>query len=358
MQQNSTRQCLEEGDLAYQEQILPGVSRTFALTIPQLPAELSQVVTNAYLLCRLADTIEDDVELSSDQKSEFHRRFLSVVKGGESPEPFALALEPLLSARTLPQERELVANTHRVVRVTHRFSVTQRDAMLRCLTIMCNGMPGFQRNKSLRGLRNLRELDDYCYVVAGIVGEMLTELFCDYSPEVARRRDTLMRSAVYFGQGLQMTNILKDIWEDRRADTCWLPRSVFSDAGFDLEQLNERRDDTAFVTGLTELIGIAHAHLREALGYIQLIPRREVGIRRFCLWAVGLALLTLQNIHRNPKFGSGNEVKVSRTTVKATVLTCNVALYSNRLLQTLFSAAARGLPLSDAPFGAYQRYAA
>ncbi|HEY5567564.1 MAG TPA: squalene/phytoene synthase family protein, partial [Gammaproteobacteria bacterium] len=50
-------------DLEYQASILPGVSRTFALTIPVLPDRLAEVVTNAYLLCRLADTIEDDVGL-------------------------------------------------------------------------------------------------------------------------------------------------------------------------------------------------------------------------------------------------------------------------------------------------------
>jgi farnesyl-diphosphate farnesyltransferase len=44
-----------------QDQLLPGVSRTFALTIPQLPDALRPVVTNAYLLCRTADTIEDEV---------------------------------------------------------------------------------------------------------------------------------------------------------------------------------------------------------------------------------------------------------------------------------------------------------
>ena len=59
-------------DFEYQTQILPGVSRTFAITIPVLPDSLAVVVANAYLLCRLADTIEDDVFLDQKQKSEFH----------------------------------------------------------------------------------------------------------------------------------------------------------------------------------------------------------------------------------------------------------------------------------------------
>jgi len=52
-------------DLAYQAHILPGVSRTFALTIPVLPERLAQVMTNAYLLCRLADTIARETGATS-----------------------------------------------------------------------------------------------------------------------------------------------------------------------------------------------------------------------------------------------------------------------------------------------------
>jgi len=47
----------------FQDRILPYVSRTFALTIPQLPQPLRTAVTNAYLLCRIADTIEDEPAL-------------------------------------------------------------------------------------------------------------------------------------------------------------------------------------------------------------------------------------------------------------------------------------------------------
>ena len=53
------------------------------MTIPVLPERLAQVMTNAYLLCRLADTIEDDVGLDAAQKSAFHERFVAVVKGEE-----------------------------------------------------------------------------------------------------------------------------------------------------------------------------------------------------------------------------------------------------------------------------------
>lgn len=337
-----------DDDLAYQRGILPGVSRTFALTIPVLPEALAVVVTNAYLLCRIADTIEDDPGLPSEQKSQFHARFVAVVNGEQSAEEFAGDLTPLLSERVLPAERDLVRNTAAVIRVTHACSAEERAALTRCVAIMCRGMPEFQRSKSLRGLEDLDELAEYCYYVAGVVGEMCTELFCLHCPELEPKRDVMLRLSVSFGQGLQMTNILKDIWDDRPAGACWLPRSVFANGTLDLEQLEAWHLQPEFRDGLQQLIGIGHAHLRNALEYTCLIPKREVGIRRFCLWAIGLAVLTLRKIHRNPAFRSGNEVKVSRRTVKATILTTNLTLMSNRALRLMFARAADGLPLAPA----------
>jgi farnesyl-diphosphate farnesyltransferase len=334
-------------DLDYQARILPGVSRTFALTIPVLPGRLAVVVTNAYLLCRIADTIEDDTGLGNDRKSDFHRRFVNVVEGTADAGPFARDLAPLLSPRTLADERDLIANAESVIRVTHSFDPREQAALTRCVRIMCSGMPEFQRNKSLEGLRELSDLDSYCYFVAGVVGEMLTDLFIAHCPQLEPKRDELMQLAVSFGQGLQMTNILKDIWDDRQADTCWLPRGVFAGTDFSLDRLEEQNESETFQSGLRELLGVAHAHLRNALDYTCMIPKGEVGIRRFCLWAIGLAVLTLRKIHRNPTYTSSSEVKVSRRSVKATVVSTNLTLMSNRALRLIFDRAADGLPLTQ-----------
>ena len=98
-------------DEDYQEHVLHGVSRTFALTIPQLPGDLCRVVGNAYLLCRIADTIEDEPALTAAQKREFSLQFIKVVGGEESAERFASKLHALLSESTLAAERNLIKNT-------------------------------------------------------------------------------------------------------------------------------------------------------------------------------------------------------------------------------------------------------
>ncbi len=331
-------------DLAYQNEALRGVSRTFALTIPQLPEPLRDVVGNAYLLCRITDSIEDEPVLTPSQKRRFARRFVEVVEGRADAEAFGRELGALLSPSTTASERELVANTPTVIRITKGLGEGQQRALARCVRIMAEGMSAFQQLDTTAGLKDLRELDRYCYVVAGVVGEMLTELFCDYSDEIGERRSELMPLAVSFGQGLQMTNILKDVWEDLRRGACWLPRDVFLREGFDLRELPGGRSDPAFGRGLDELLGIAREHLANALRFIQLIPAREMGIRRHCVWALGMAVLTLRRIHATPGFASGQEVKISRRSVRAVTTLGSLAAGWNSVLGLLFGVLARGLP--------------
>ena len=331
-------------DLAWQHAILQEVSRTFALTIPQLPSGLRDVVGNAYLLCRIADTIEDEPTLAASGKCEFSERFIRVVAGEEPPAPFAEQLAPRLSDSMLLAERQLVANTPRVLRITQEFSDRQRAALVRCVRIMSHGMAEFQQSPGLKGLDDLPHLDRYCYHVAGVVGEMLTELFCDYSAEIDRHRKKLLQLAVSFGQGLQMTNILKDLWDDRARGACWLPRDVFQQSGFDLHSLEADRTNPAFRTVLNKLIGLARMHLGNALAFTLLIPRREAGIRRFCLWALGMAVLTLRRIHAHADFTSGQQVKISRRSVWATVVVTSLAVRSDVVLKALFARFTRSLP--------------
>jgi farnesyl-diphosphate farnesyltransferase len=338
-----------QSDEAFQDAILPHVSRTFALTIPQLPPALRTAVTSAYLLCRIADTIEDEPALSAADTYACLQRFTAVVQGREDAARFAREVTPRLSGHTLPAERDLLANTARVIRVVGGFEARQRAAIRRCIEVMCHGMHHFQRTASLKGLARCTDLDAYCYYVAGIVGETLTELFCAYSPLIGRQHAGLYALAPSFGQGLQMTNILKDVWEDRERGACWLPQEVFSRYGVELATLTPARSDARFHAGVMELIGVAHRHLHNALAFTLLVPADEAGIRRFCLWAIGLAALTLRKIQDNPGYTSGQQVKVSRSAVAMTQTLTNLSVRKDRVLRQLFARAARGLPLSEAP---------
>jgi farnesyl-diphosphate farnesyltransferase len=349
---NTAGWALSNEDAA--QHILREVSRSFALTIPKLPPDLCRIVTNAYLLCRIVDTIEDEENLPTAQKRLFFREFIAVVNGREPADKFADHLYPMLCGGTLPAERELIRNTPMVIRTFFGFEVKTQNTVRRCLEVMAAGMLKFQELKSSHGLEDLVQMNQYCYHVAGVVGEMLTDLFCDYSPAISRHREELRGLAASFGQGLQMTNILKDLWEDKARGACWLPQDVFLNTGFDLKNLAAGACPTGFGEGLAELIAIAHLHLKDALAYTLLMPRRETGIRKFCLWAIGMAVLTLQNINKVRTYSNGNEVKISRKSMRKVILASNATLRSNFLLKVFFDFASRGLPAAASTARSWQ----
>lgn len=336
-----------EADEAYQVHILQYVSRTFALTIPQLPTELRRVVSNAYLLCRIADTVEDDNAIGSEQTRRLAELFGEVVAGNIPVTQFSDKLYPLLSDHTIEEERDLIKNTESVIRITHSFNKNQRRALESCVRIMAKGMADYQDAETLDGLENLAAMDEYCYYVAGVVGEMLTELFCDYSPEIHAHKAELMKLAISFGQGLQMTNILKDIWDDRARGACWLPRDIFIREGFDLKELNGNNKNEAFQHGLEQLIAIARNHLNDALTYTLIIPSHEKGIRKFCLWALGMAVLSLDKLHNHLDYTHGTEVKITRGSVKATIASTSLLVSNDWALKKLFQYSSRNLPTTN-----------
>jgi len=334
-------------DEQYQHYILQGVSRTFALTIPQMPGALELVTGNAYLLCRITDTIEDDVSLSTAQKHLYIEQFLEVIAGRKSAQQFAQMLLPLLGKECPQAEQDLILHTERVIRVTHSFTTVQQEILLRCVTVMAGGMAHFQAEETPFGLADMSQLNSYCYHVAGVVGEMLTSLFCDYSDEMAAHQQELMQLSVHFGQGLQMTNILKDVREDMSRGVNWLPRDVFARHGVDLEDLPAAFETEAFAQVIEHLIALAHDHLRKALSYTLMIPAHERGMRRFCLWAIAMAVKTLAKINRDRHYHDPASTKITRNSLRRIILLCNASVHSDALSELLFTWLTRKLPAPE-----------
>ena len=78
-------------------------------------------------------------------------------------------------------------------------------------------------------LQTWKELDLYCYRVAGTVGLMMMRVFGSEKEEAEPR-------AVDLGRGMQLTNILRDVAEDARAGRIYLPSE-------EREKYGVRRED-------------------------------------------------------------------------------------------------------------------
>src|SRR5260370_2248334 len=75
-------------------------------------------------------------------------------------------------------------------------------------------------------LTDRQDLREYCYTVAGIVGEMLTELFLLASPSLAPSASLLRQRSALFGEGLQLVNILKDVEQDSVEGRRYIPQGI------------------------------------------------------------------------------------------------------------------------------------
>ena len=273
------------------------------------------------MLCRIIDTIEDAADLSAQTKQSLSALFLEAVLEKAPVENFVQPCLDALKNYNNQDELDLIAHTPTVLRILHTCSSNDQKAVSRCVSIMSAGMSHFHGKQNQVGLQNLAEFEEYCYVVAGVVGELLTTIFANHSPafqaQIAGHEDL----AIAFGQALQMTNILKDSPEDKARGVSWKPANVSQ----------------------ADLLRIAYQKLQDSLHYILLIPKQEQGIRRFCFLAFGLAVMTLSRIANRKEFDDKNEVKLSRKTVMGFYGFTKWAVKADFLMKAFFYLSSKSL---------------
>jgi farnesyl-diphosphate farnesyltransferase len=325
-------------DRAFCDAMLPKVSRTFALCIRLLPAELEYQVLVAYLLCRIADTIEDSTRLTTAEQDRLfvhYRRTLD--EGGPDAGPLVEAFREGDS-----DHDRLAHHADRVLREFHRFPPDRRDAIRPWVQEMVDGMASFARRKrpggGLEVLGTVQDLDRYCYFVAGTVGHLLTELFSLHARARAGDRYGRLRAlASSFGLGLQLTNIVKDVADDRARGWSFVPRQLCRLAGVEPEELHDERHHEAGRRVMLLLIARARQHLLDALEYSTTVWRRQYGIRMFCLTSLYFAVRTLALAERDARLLDPTyKVKISRAQVFRTVIVTRVIAPSNTLVRAYF----------------------
>jgi farnesyl-diphosphate farnesyltransferase len=333
--------------------LLEKTSRTFALNIQVLPVRLRRQVLLAYLFCRMADTLEDDAELPETAKI----RLLESFRGLFPPGPTSEGRLAGFRAQLPPEwgnsdrwDRLLVWHCHWILPQLQAFPARAVEAISHCVDEMCVGMIDFTRRQAgalsgtLKGqalVATLADLDRYCYYVAGTVGNLLCELFALHSPLIGAKRAAALRSlSVSFGLGLQLTNILKDIQEDRRRNVSFIPSDLLAAEGLDAAAFGAAGSGAgaeARARVMALLLAKAQGHLRDAMEYTCLLPRLEPRLRLFCLWPLFMAAENLVVMAEHPGGApSEGKLKISRGQVKDIVTRTSLACWSNLWLRRMF----------------------
>jgi farnesyl-diphosphate farnesyltransferase len=222
--------------------LLEKTSRTFALSIPVLPEPTNREVMIAYLLFRIADTFEDAAHWEPERRIGALRDFNRLLAAYSRPEAERLAAA-WSAAGPSPHAgyQELIAEVPFVCDAFFALSSAAVDSVRAHVTRSAEGMAGYvARTKGGKlVLTDIADLKAYCYVVAGVVGEMLTELFLLGRESFVPAAAFLRERAATFGEALQLVNILKDSAVDAAEGRSYLPaessrEEVFALARHDL----------------------------------------------------------------------------------------------------------------------------
>jgi farnesyl-diphosphate farnesyltransferase len=283
------------------DDLLLETSRTFALTIPLLPEPTRRATCLAYLLFRISDTFEDASTWTRDDRIAALRTWSDVLRDTGAWQSRARSLSAEWLAKS-PSSHEgylrLIGAIGEVLAAVEALTPPRRHIVVEHAIRSADGMADVLGRSDADGfvrLLDLADLQSYCYIVAGIVGELLTSLFLHDSPILAGEAKALRAHERAFGEALQLVNILKDEHDDASEGRRFLPGGV----------------------ARADIIKLARGDLAEAQAYTDALERGGAprGFIAFTSFPRDLAQKTLDLVEKD-----GPGAKVSRMVVMEMML--------------------------------------
>lgn len=138
---------------------------------------------------------------------------------------------------------------------------------------------GAKQDLYQKSYQSFDELDEYCYLVAGVVGLMLVSIV-GYSKEYHHK---VLEFANKMGKALQITNILRDIKEDFSRGRIYLPQEDLDKFGYSKEDLANGIVNENFKNLLKYYIKKARKEFTEAWeGFDFLLSGGKLALKSAC----------------------------------------------------------------------------
>ena len=311
--------------------MLRNVSRTFAISIEQLPAGLRDAVTIAYLMFRVSDCLEDTHELEAKRKAELLRLWAQVLENGTPVTSLTSAVSQLDES-----DPEVYVTQHAdwVLDELHKLPERNQKTIIHHVHQTSLGMARWQDHGPF--VETEEEMDDYMFEVAGRVGYLLTDLFGGYSPFIAKQQDKLRPLAREFGLALQTVNIIRGMRKDYERGWVFIPRTFYEPLGLTRDSLFAQENNDVALQVIARLADKAESHLRNGLQYIINIPPIHYRIRLACTWPLFFAIKTLA-VSRNNIHVILNEAKITRAEVMKIIRNTTLMGWSDSWLRSYYS---------------------
>lgn len=309
------------------------------MVIRWLPRGLDDAVMVSYLLCRIADTLEDSVRNVAEKRRQL-ARFADTLDSGTPEIPMDAYPKTYLG---------LMAKTDQVLASYRALPEHARKIIRARVREMCEGMSKWAD----RPIVTFADQNEYCYYVAGLVGLMLTDLFHSYGHISDRVLAQLTPLAVDFGLALQKVNILRDLREDVTEDRCYWPSEVMARHGLTSETILKPENVEASLAVMEEMVDEHWRYLETALRYLTMLPMSQFRVRIFCAIPLFMAVATVRRCEGNPAVFIGpRPVKIPRRQARA-ILVRSLSLGScNNYLQSWYRRWQRGAVDRPSPFHA------
>jgi farnesyl-diphosphate farnesyltransferase len=315
--------------------ILPAVSRSFALSLRVLPVALRHPFGVTYLVARAADTIADTRALPAAPRLAALEALRRALGDPAVPAP---TLGNSRAAAQSPAERALLARLPEVLAAYRGLEPGDRGRALGVLLTltqaMVDALERFPPEMADRvgALETRADLERYTHANAGCVGEFWTDMVVAHRPRCATWDAPAMRArGARFGQGLQLVNVLRDLPRDLRLGRCYLPRTELAGLGLTPQDLLSPAVFPRVRPLLHALVDEAVLWLDEGRAYTLALPRRESRLRLAALWPLVIGLGTLTRLRRAENLLDPSvTVKVPRTQIRRLLARSLLVVWSDQ----------------------------
>jgi len=320
-----------------QKEMLRSVSRTFALSIEQLPPVLRDSISVSYLLLRVSDCLEDHESMPPARKSELLRLWADVL---DREAPVAALTDLIADLDGRDPEVYVAQHAARVLDMLGVLPPALQDAIVTRVAKTSRGMARWQEHGPF--VADEVEMDDYMHEVAGRVGYLLTDIFAWYSPIIRARQGELMPLSRQYGLALQTVNVIRGMRKDYERGWVFVPQSFYERFGLTRDSLFDPANIDAAMQVVRLLADKAEAHLRPGIDYISAFPRYQHRIRLACMWPLFFAVRTLA-VSRDNRDVLLHEAKIGRAQVRAIIRQTTLFGWSNHWLAYYYRRLARPL---------------
>jgi len=267
--------------------ILKDVSRSFYLSMRILPKPMREPVSLGYLLARASDTLADTEALDARLRLEMLDGLVEVLHGGERAAWLSRLQDEVIPQQSHQGERVLLEKMGDVFAWLD--DVESEEQKTAIFTVMGHILRGqrldierFECRDDFQFTQDA-ELDEYCYWVAGCVGEFWTEIGRLTLPRFSSADiPKLMGWGMNYGKGLQLINILRDLPNDIKAGRCYLP-------GVD------PTDTDALMLESKRWIKLARSHLADGAAYARSLRSRRTRLATALPGLIGERTLDLMD---------------------------------------------------------------